>query len=419
MQDRILKGYEYAKSYYQAMGVDVGKALETLNNIPISMHCWQGDDFHALDGWGSLTGGITVTGNYPGCPRNVEELRQDIRKAISFIPGATKLNLHASYAQLGDKRVDRDAYTIDHFSEWVDFALQNKLGLDFNPTFFSHPHMDGNFTISSGREDVRKFWIEHGKRCREIGQEMGKRLNQVCVVNYWMPDGFKDTPADSITYRKRMEESLDEIFALKMDARYVDEALESKLFGLGIESYTVASHEFSLGYAITRNKTYCMDCGHFHPTEDMGDKVSAMMLYLNRLLLHTSRGVRWDSDHVVVYDDGLKKLMHEVVTGHFLDRVYIAQDYFDGSINRIACWAIAMRNTRKALLQALLEPHQMLVSAEEAGDFTGRFVMQEVNRTAPLGAIWDYYCRAHDRPVSQDLLSLIRDYDQSVLSKRL
>ena len=414
----ILQGYEYAKALYGQLGVDTDAALAQVDQIPISMHCWQGDDFHGLDGKGALSGGIAVTGNHPGCPRTVQELRQDMEEAFRLIPGATKLNLHASYAQLGESRVDRDQYTIDHFAQWVDFAKKNGVGLDFNPTFFSHPRMDGNFTLASPREDVRRFWVEHGKRCREIGQAMGKMLGQVCVVNYWMPDGFKDTPADAAFYRERMAQSLDEIFAQPLDGRYVDEAIESKLFGLGIESYTVASHEFSLGYAISRQKTYCLDCGHFHPTEDMGDKVSALMLYVPKLLLHTSRGVRWDSDHVVTYQDGLKHLMREVVAGGYLDRVYIGQDYFDGSINRIACWAIAMRNTRKALLQGLLEPRGAILAAERAGDYGQRLLRQEASRTLPLGAVWDYYCACQDRPTSQGLLLSIQDYERTVLSRR-
>lgn len=414
----VIQGYQYAKDIYGQLGVDIDAALKCVDRIPISMHCWQGDNFHGLDGKGNLSGGIAVTGNYPGCPRNVQELRDDIEEAFRLIPGTTRLNLHASYAQLGGSQVDRDQYTIEHFAQWVEFALKNGVGLDFNPTFFAHPKMDGNFTLASGDESVRKFWVEHGKRCREIGESMGKRLQQVCVVNYWMPDGFKDTPADTRSYRERMAMSLDEIFEAPLDHRYVDEAIESKLFGLGLESYTVASHEFSLGYAISRQKTYCLDCGHFHPTEDMGDKVSALMLYVPKLLLHTSRGVRWDSDHVVTFEDGLKRLMREVIAGSYLDRIYIAQDYFDGSINRIACWAIAMRNTRKALLQALLEPRNELLEAERAGNYSKRLLCQETYRTLPLGAVWDYYCALHNRPTSQNLLPQIQAYEKAVLSQR-
>lgn len=417
LESSIQNGYDHAKDVFAKKGVDVDAALVTLDRIPISMHCWQGDDFHAFDGKGALSGGIAVTGNYPGCPRNVDELRSDILEALRLIPGVTKLNLHASYAQLGEKKIDRDEYTVDDFREWIDFAKENRFGLDFNPTFFSHPNMDGNFTLASRNEGVRRFWIEHGKRSREIAREMGKSIGQVCVVDFWMPDGFKDTPADRFAYRRRMAESLDEIFSEEMESEYIDDAIESKLFGFGIESYTVASHEFSLGYAISRRKTYCLDCGHFHPTEDMGDKISSMLLYLDRLLLHTSRGVRWDSDHVVTYDDGLKRLMREVVTGGFLNRVYIAQDYFDGSMNRIACWAVGMRNTRKALLQALLEP-KSIQAAEQAGDYTKRFILQEANHTAPIGAIWDYYCAMHDRPTSDELLNEIIAYEKTTLKHR-
>ena len=415
---RILQGYEYAKDVFADLGIDAGKAIAEALIVPVSMHCWQGDDFHGLEGDRELMGGIAVTGNAPGCPRTVDELRADIHKALSMIPGKTKLNLHASYAQTHGRKVDRDAYTIEDFTDWLAFARGNGLGLDFNPTFFSHPMMDGNFSLASPDARKRRFWIEHGKRCREIGEAFGKALGQTCVVNYWMPDGFKDTPADTALYRRRMAESLDEIFSAGLNEAYVNESIESKLFGFGIESYTAASHEFSLGYAITRGKMYCLDCGHFHPTESMADKISAVLLYVKKLLLHTSRGVRWDSDHVVTLDDELLRIMNEIVAGRYLDRVCIAQDYFDASINRIACWTIAMRNTRKALLMAMLYPHDRLKEAEASGDYTLRLALQQECKSMPYSAVWDYLCLQEDMPTGQACIGSIQQYERDVLSLR-
>lgn len=420
IDQRILQGYSYAKEVFSEMGIDVDNAVNNALSMPISMHCWQGDDFHGLEsGEKALSGGIAVTGNAPGCPRNATELRDDIKHALTLIPGATKLNLHSNYAEVGSRNVDRDAYTVSDFSNWIEFAKENQLGLDFNPTFFSHATMmDGNFTLASTDEKKRRFWIEHGKRCREIGEAFGRALGQTCVVNYWMPDGFKDMPADTASYRARMAESLDEIFAAEMDSQYMVEAIESKLFGFGIESYTVASHEFSMGYAISRDKTYCLDCGHFHPTESIADKLSSVLQYVRKVLLHTSRGVRWDSDHVVTLDDELIRIMNELVAGNYLDRVYIAQDYFDGSINRIACWAIAMRNTRKALMMALLYPHDKIKQLESQGNLTERLAMQQLCKTLPYGAVWDYLCLREGKKPGITCIDDIREYERRVLSAR-
>lgn len=413
----ILKGYEYAKEVYGELGVDIDAAIAAVDAVPISMHCWQGDDFHGTDAE-SLSGGIAVTGNYPGCARNCDELRADFTKALTLIPGATKLNLHSNYAESDGKKADRNTITVEHFSRWIDFAKENKLGLDFNPTFFSHPYMDGNFTLASTNEGVRNFWIEHGKRCREIGEAMGRALGDVCIVNYWMPDGFKDVPAATGKYRRIMAESLDEIFRMPLDDRYVQEAVECKLFGFGIESYTVASHEFSYGYAMSRKKIYCLDFGHFHPTESIADKISAAMLFTPGVLLHVSRGVRWDSDHVPVYDDELQRIMREVVTGGYLNRTHIAQDYFDGSINRLACWTIAMRNTRRALLKAMVDPIQEFVRAEDEGKLTKRLVLLEESKALPMSAVWDYYCYKSGKPVGLDWYAEVENYEREVLSKR-
>jgi L-rhamnose isomerase len=415
---KILQGYEYAREVYGELGVDVDAAIQKADNIPVSMHCWQGDDLIGFDGIGKLTGGIAATGSYPGRATTADELRRDIGLALEQIPGKTKLNLHSCYAELEGKKVDRDQYTVEHFSNWLYWAKDKKLGMDFNPTFFSHPRMDGDFSLSSRDESIRRFWIEHGKRCREIGCEFGKVLGQTCVVNYWMPDGYKDIPADTATHRELMTQSLDEIFQDKLDEKYVVEAVESKLFGLGVESYTVASHEYSLGYCISRNKVYCLDAGHFHPTECISEKISAVVQFLDKVLLHLSRGVRWDSDHVVVWDDELQKIMDEVISGGFENRVYIAQDYFDASINRIACWVIAMRNTRKALLKAVTDPRKAIKQAEINGDYTSRLALMEENKSLPFSLIWDYYCMTRDVPMGRQWIYNIKEYERKVLSMR-
>lgn len=413
----VLKGYEYAKAQYAAMGVDVDAAMERADAIPVSMHCWQGDDVIGFDGVGTLTGGIATTGNYPGRARNPQELRADIDFARTMIPGATKLNLHASYAEKNGKQIDRDAYTIDEFRGWLDWAKESKLGLDFNPTFFSHPKMDGDFSLSSLNPDTRKFWIEHGIRCREIGLEFAKELGQPCAINYWMPDGFKDICADTKLRRDLMTESLDAIFAPDIDETLVPCGVESKLFGIGVESYTVASHEYSYGYAVSRKKLYTLDAGHFHPTEVISAKLTACLQFLEKVLLHVSRPVRWDSDHVILLDDEIQKIMDEVVCNNLTDRVYIGLDYFDASINRLAAWAIGMRNARKAILSACLAP-AAIRDAEHAGDLTTRLALQEERRTLPLGAIWDYYCMKHGVDVGDDWIRRVKQYEADVLSQR-
>ena len=352
-KNSILQFFEVAKEQYSKVGIDVEAAITRADAIPVSMHCWQGDDVIGFDGSDSLSGGIQTTGNYPGRARTPEELRADIDKAVSLIPGKTKLNLHACYAEKNGKVIDRDAYTIDEFSGWLDWAKTGKIGLDFNPTYFSHPMMDGDFSLSSMDASRRRFWIEHGKRCLEIADAFAAGTGQTCTVNYWMPDGYKDTCVDTVKRREIMTQALDEIFANAYDKKNVLGSVESKLFGLGVESYTVASHEYSLGYAISRNILYTLDAGHFHPTEVISAKISAVLQFLDQILLHVSRGVRWDSDHVITLDDELQRIMDEIVWNGFENRVHIGLDYFDASINRIAAWVVGMRNARKSDSQSM------------------------------------------------------------------
>lgn len=413
----ILKGYEYAKAQYAAQGVDVDAAIAKADAIPVSMHCWQGDDVIGFDGSDSLSGGIQTTGNYPGRARTADELRADIAFVRTMIPGATKLNLHASYAEKNGKQVDRDAYTIDLFQNWVDFAKEQKIGLDFNPTYFAHPKMDGDFSLSSTNPAIRKFWIEHGKRCREIGLEFAKQLNQPCAINFWMPDGYKDVCADTKLHRDLMIDSLDQIFAEDIDRKLVPCGLESKLFGVGVESYTVASHEFSYGYAIKNGLLYTLDAGHFHPTEVISAKLTACLPFLEGIILHVSRPVRWDSDHVILLDDEIQRIMDEVILNNYQDRTFIALDYFDASINRVAAWAVGMRNARKAILSACLAPASIR-DAEHKGDLTSRLALMEERKTLPFGAIWDYYCMKQDAGVGTDWLAKVKQYETDVLSKR-
>jgi L-rhamnose isomerase len=416
-EELILKGYEYAKAQYAAQGVDVDAAIAKADAIPVSMHCWQGDDVIGFDGSDSLSGGIQTTGNYPGRARTADELRADIAFVRTMIPGATKLNLHASYAEKNGKQVDRDAYTIDLFQNWVDFAKEQKIGLDFNPTYFAHPKMDGDFSLSSTNPAIRKFWIEHGKRCREIGLEFAKQLNRPCAINFWMPDGYKDVCADTKLHRDLMIDSLDQIFAEDIDRKLVPCGLESKLFGVGVESYTVASHEFSYGYAVKNGLLYTLDAGHFHPTEVISAKLTACLPFLEGIILHVSRPVRWDSDHVILLDDEIQRIMDEVILNNYQDRTFIALDYFDASINRVAAWAVGMRNARKAILSACLAPASIR-DAEHKGDLTSRLALMEERKTLPFGAIWDYYCMKQDAGVGTDWLAKVKQYETDVLSKR-
>jgi L-rhamnose isomerase len=402
------KSFALAKERYAALGVNVDRALKILETIPISLHCWQGDD-----------GGLVATGNYPGKARTPDELRADLEKAFSLIPGRHRLNLHAFYGEFGGKKVDRDQIAPEHFSRWISWAKQKGLGLDFNPTCFSHPKAADGFTLSHRDQAIREFWIEHCIRSREIGAAMGKALGKPCVTNVWIPDGMKDTPADRKAPRERLTDSLDKIFAKKISPKFNLDAVEPKLFGIGSESYVVGSHEFYLGYAVSRQKLLCLDAGHYHPTEGIADKISSVLQFLPEILLHVSRGVRWDSDHVVILNDDLLAIAREIVANDFLRRVHIGLDYFDASINRVAAWTIGARNLLRALLFALLEPTEQLHAAEAAGDYTTRLVWQEEVKSLPFGAVWDFYCASQNVPVGETWLAEVKRYEKEVLLKRM
>ncbi|XHR27905.1 MAG: L-rhamnose isomerase [Chthoniobacteraceae bacterium] len=412
--------YLAAQSAYAALGVDTDAALKRLAEIPISLHCWQGDDVGGSEHPdATLTGGgIQTTGNYPGKARNLDELRADIDQASSLIPGTKRLNLHACYADLGGEKVERNAYETRHFQSWIDWAKTRNLGLDFNPTYFSHPLAADGFTLSHPDAGVRQFWIEHGIASRKIAADMGKQLGSKTVTNFWIPDGYKDIPADRVAPRKRLEASLDAIFAVPVDPSQNVDAVESKLFGIGSESYVVGSHEFYMGYAVKNQKLLCLDAGHFHPTETIADKISSVLQFVPEILLHVSRGVRWDSDHVVILDDATRAMMEEVVRGGFIDRTHIGLDFFDASINRIAAWVIGARSTLKALLLALLEPTASLRQAEAAGDFATRLALLEEAKTLPFAAVWDEFCARQNVPAGAAWLGEVKCYEQSVLAKR-
>ena len=420
MEDRVLLGLNYARELYAEKGVDVDQAMERCGQVAISMHCWQGDDIMGCEEVGAgASGGIQTTGNYPGRARGGDELRADLDLALALIPGRKKLNLHGNYAELKGRKADRDAYRPEDFAGWIHWAKEAGVGLDMNPTYFSHPKVKDGFTLASPDKGIRDFWIEHGKRCREIGQAFAKALGQPAVLNFWMPDGYKDTPADSTAPRRRMVESLDAIFADKsIDTQLVLDSVESKLFGIGVERYTVGSHELMLSYALTRGIMYTLDSGHFHPTEQIADKLSALLLYLPKLHLHVTRGIRWDSDHVVALNDDLQYIMDEIVLGNYLDRVLIGLDYFDASINRLAAWVIGMRNTQKALLRSMLTPHKAILAAEEAGDWTSRLALQEEAKTLPFTAVWDAYCLKQGVPVGDSWLNQVKQYEKDVMFKR-
>ena len=418
MANIIEKTYHLAKEAYQSIGVDTDKAIEKLSTIPISLHCWQGDDIGGFEGKSNLDGGIMATGNYPGKAATADELRMDLDKALSLIPGRHRLNLHAIYAETNGRKVDRNQLQPEHFSGWIDWAGAAGLGLDFNPTFFSHPKAAGGFTLASADDGIRKFWIEHGIACRKIGESMGKSLGSACVTNFWIPDGYKDIPVDRKGPRQRLEKSLDEIFAQKLDTSSVLDSVECKLFGLGSESYVVGSHEFYMGYALKNNKLLCLDTGHFHPTEVVSDKISAALLFFDEILLHVSRGVRWDSDHVVILSDELNAIAAEIIRGGFTNRVHIGLDFFDASINRIAAWVIGSRCMIKAMLSALLEPLEKLRTFEMERDYTSRLAMLEELKTMPIGGVWDYYCMKTDTSVGSNWLQEVKEYESSVLSRR-
>jgi L-rhamnose isomerase len=414
----IEKAYEAAKQRYAELDVDTEQAMERLGKIAISLHCWQGDDVGGFESSEGLSGGgIMATGAYPGKARTADELRADVDKVMSLLPGKHRLNLHAIYAETKGK-VERNELQPEHFKTWIDWAKANGYGMDFNGTFFSHPKADSGFTLSSADGEIRKFWIEHGIVCRKIGAAMGKELGSPCVTNLWIADGLKDIPADRKAPRETLKKSLDEIFTEKIDRNYLLDAVECKLFGIGSESYVVGSHEFYLGYAIENKTLLCLDTGHFHPTEVVSDKISSVLTFLDEILLHVSRGVRWDSDHVVILSDELRAIAQEIIRGDYLDRVHIGLDFFDASINRIAAWVIGARCMIKALLIALLEPSDKLRQMELDGDYTGRLAMMEELKTLPFGAVWDYYCTKQDVPPGPDWLKQVRDYEQKVTNSR-
>ena len=411
--------YEAAVKRYREIGVDVEAALATLKSIPVSMHCWQGDDIAGFEATaGGASGGILTTGNYPGRARDIKELRADIEKAWTLIPGTKRLNLHAIYADYSDGAVGRDELQPENFDSWIDWAKRHNCGLDFNPTFFGHPKAADGLTLSHPDAKIRNFWIRHGVACRRIAAHMGKSLKNCCVMNTWVPDGYKDIPADRLGVRKRLLNSLDTLFAEELPRSQMRDAVESKLFGIGVESCTAGSSEFYLGYAVSRGLLLCLDAGHFHPTEVISDKLSSVSLFVDEILLHVSRPVRWDSDHVVILDDELCAIAQELVRGKLLRRTHIGLDYFDATINRIAAWAIGMRNMQKALLKALLEPSEQLAAFEKKFDYTSRLVYLEELKTMPFAAVWDYYCLSENVPVGLEYFEAVRDYEQKVLSKR-
>lgn len=415
---RVEPSYELAREQYAEIGVDTEQVLRQLSNVAISLHCWQGDDVGGFENRGvDIGGGLAVTGNYPGRARTADELRSDLAKTYSLIPGTHRLNLHASYGEFPTS-VDRNEVAPEHFQGWIDWALEQQIGLDFNPTFFAHEKADDGFTLAHADTAIRQFWIDHGIACRKIGAAMGAAQGSPCVTNIWIPDGYKDTPANRYAPRERLAQSLDEIFADEFEPQHNLDAVECKLFGLGSESYVVGSHEFYLGYAITRRKLLCLDAGHFHPTESISDKISSVLMYVPELLLHVSRGVRWDSDHVVTLTDDLLAIAHEIIRGSYLDRIHIGLDFFDASINRVAAWVVGTRNMIKALLFAMLEPTNHLEQLEQTGDFTGRLAWMEELRTMAFGAVWDYYCLTSNVPIGPAWLDEVRAYEKNVLSHR-
>ena len=419
-QNAIKLAYQNAKAQYAEIGVNTDDAIAKLNKIDISLHCWQTDDVSGFETADAELGGggIMATGNYVGKAKTIEQVKADIEKAMSLLPGNQRLNLHAIYGDFKGVKVDRDQIEVKHFQSWIDWAKKIKIGLDFNCTCFSHPLADDGFTLSSKNESTRKFWIEHVKRCRMIGAEMGKQLGTPCVHNLWVPDGSKDIPVDRATYRALLKESLDEIFSVKYPKEYLKDSVECKLFGIGSEAMVVGSHEFYMGYAVKNNTLLTLDSGHFHPTEQISDKISSILLYIDEMLLHVSRGVRWDSDHVVILNDEMQSIASEIVRAKVLNRVIVALDYFDASLNRIGAYVIGTRAAQQAFLLALLEPFETLKAAEESGNTFRRLATMEVMKSKPFGAVYDYYCMTNDVLVGEDYIAEIEKYEAEVLVKR-
>ena len=414
------KNLDLAKERYGELGVDVETAMNSLEEVHISLPCWQGDDVGGFETSDAVLtgGGILATGNYPGKPRTVEELRKDLEFAFSLIPGSHRLNLHASYGDFDGKLVDRDRIEKEHFRSWVDWARKNRIGLDFNATLFSHPLAESNFTLSSNEEGIRRFWREHVIRCREIGAWIGRELGSPCLHNLWIPDGSKDLTVTRLAHRELLLTSLDRIFSVKYPQEELKDSVEGKLFGIGSESYVVGSYDFYLAWAVSNGVLLCLDMGHFHPTESVADKISALLPFVKELVLHLSRGLRWDSDHVVLKDDDLVSLAQEIVRANALTRVHIGLDFFDASINRIGAWVIGARAALKAFLYAVLEPVDLLREMELAGDFFGRLALLEELKGLPFGVVWDWYCAKMDVPIGREWILEIRDHENRVLSDR-
>ncbi len=416
----IKKSYQIAKAQYADLGVDTDKVIEQMNDVVISLHCWQTDDVGGFEKEGAELGGggIQATGNYPGKAKTITQMRDDLDKVLSLLPGRQRLSLHAIYGEFGGKLVDRDQIEVEHYQGWIDWAKKRKIGLDFNCTCFSHPLSDDGYTLSSKNPKIRKFWVEHNKRCRAIAAEMGKQLGTPSVHNLWIPDGSKDTPVDRAGIRKLLKKSLDEIFSVEYPRKYLKDSVESKLFGIGSEAMVVGSHDFYMGYAVKNNTMITLDNGHFHPTEQVGDKISSILLYIDEILLHLTRGVRWDSDHVVTFNDDLLLIAQEIIRGKFLSRVNIGLDFFDASLNRIGAYVIGTRSAQMAFMFAMLEPYQTLLKFEEKGRTFERLSFMELMKTKPFGAVWDYYCMKENVPVGQDYIDNIVKYETEVLSKR-
>ncbi|MBT3284325.1 L-rhamnose isomerase [Candidatus Bathyarchaeota archaeon] len=416
----IDSAYRLARERYSELAVDVDSTLGVLLDTPISIHCWQGDDVTGFENIekGVSGGGIQATGNYPGKARDIGELREDLEQVQRFVPGRHRISLHAMYGDFGDEVVDRNGIEFRHFESWVEWAKENNVGLDFNATMFGHRNADSGFTLSSKDPDVREFWVEHVKRCRGICAEIGKRMGTPCVHNLWVPDGMKDTTVDQSGYRELLKESLDEIYSVEYSPDHLLDSVESKLFGLGSESFVVGSHDFYLGYAVSRGLMPCLDTGHYHPMESVADKISAIMPFVSRIMLHVSRGVRWDSDHVVVLNDEAKDLFHEIVRGGYLNRVHIGLDYFDASINRVGAWVTGIRATQKALLYALLEPVEQLKGYETEGDYFERMALLEELKSMPWGAIWDNYCDKNSVPNGIELREKVKEYENKTHTTR-
>lgn len=419
-KESILRAYENAREEYAKVGVDTDAALKKLDGINISLHCWQTDDVGGFETPDAVlgSGGIQATGNYPGKARTIEQLQMDIEKVMSLLPGKQRLSLHAIYGDFKGKKIDRDEIEIEHFQGWIDWAKKLGIGLDFNPTCFSHPLSDDGFTLSSKNEKTRKFWVEHNKRCRKIGAEMGKQLGTPCISNIWIPDGSKDVPVDRIGYRKLLMQSLDEIFSIDYPKEYLKDSIECKLFGIGSEAMVVGSAEFYIGYGIKNNKLITLDNGHFHPTEQVADKISSLLLYVDELMLHMTRGVRWDSDHVVIYNDEIQFIAQEIIRCNALERVNVGLDYFDASLNRVGAYVIGTRAAQLAFLNALLEPFETLKKYEENNRYFERLATLEIMKSKPLGAVYNYYCMQNNVAVAEDYIKEVQEYEKNILEER-